>query len=148
MNRHVTVTMTAVCVLFALGFGTELHAQLEDTLAAARKTLTGPATREWVFKQIEVFMGPGNRCAQGEALRFLADSKVEIESCVNGHMNDQTENWTLRSNGVLDPILSYAGADYELTFSDSGRKHFMRLRKRGVDRTDPAFDRLYRLSED
>ena len=124
-----------------------LMAQVQDPLATIRATLTGPTEREWVFKQIQVFMGPGDRCEQGEALRFLADRTVVIESCVNKQMTERRAPWTLRPNGVLDPILTFDGAEYELLFSNKDGKHSMRLRKRGASKVDPASDKVYRLAE-
>jgi hypothetical protein len=136
---------TGAIVLVSLGVATVTHAQ--DSLAAARFALTGPVEREWVFKQIQVFLGPGNHCQQGEALLFLASNKVVIESCANGQMINRTVDWTLRPNGVLDPILTFDGAEYELLFKDKVGKHYMRLRKRGADLTNPAVDRVFRLAE-
>jgi hypothetical protein len=145
MKARARLTGMAAIVLVALGVAIAAHAQ--DTLAAARFALTGPVEREWVFKQIQVFLGPGNHCQQGEALLFLASSKMVIESCINGQMTNRTVDWTLRPNGVLDPILTYDGGEYELLFNDKGGKHYMRLRKRGTDPTNPAVDRVFRLAE-
>ena len=120
-----------------------------DPLASARSALTGTHTREWVYTQIIVFMGPGNRCQQGEALQFIASTQqVVIESCVAGKMNSRSTSWTLRGNGPLDPILSFDGKDYLLTFHDEGNKHYMRLRQPGPSKIDETLDRQYRLSQD
>jgi len=141
-SRCASATMGAVLAISIVG-----AAQAQD-LASARAELTGPTANEWVLTKIEMFMGVGNHCQQGEALRFLATQQVVTESCVAGLMTTRTVPWSLRTNGALDPVLTFNGSDYLLFFHDEGRKHYMRLRRRGADITDLTYDHEYLLSDD
>ena len=117
-----------------------------DALSATKAALTGPVARQWVFTRFDVFLGPGDHCQQGDALRFLASGKVEIEQCQNGKVTIRSVPWTLRPNGALDPILDFNGKAYLLIFSDRGTKHYMTLRQRGASPNEKTVDREYLLS--
>ena len=92
------------------------QARAGDSLAVARTALAGPPSREWVRFSIVAWMGPGDRCEQGDVLLFRANTEVVIESCVAGIMRRTTVPWTLRENGALDPILSFGGKSYLVSF--------------------------------
>lgn len=117
-----------------------------NSVAAARAALTGPVARQWVFAQFDVFMGPGERCQQGDALRFLASGQVQVELCQGGQVTVRSVPWTLQSNGALDPILNFDGKSFLLIFDDHGTKHYMTLRQRGASQVDRTVDREYLLS--
>jgi len=117
-----------------------------DGLSISKAALTGPVARQWVFTRFDVFMGPGDHCQQGDALRFLASGNVEIERCQNEKVTIRSVPWTLRPNGPLDPILDFDGKSYLLIFSDRGPKHYMTLRQRGASPTEKTVDQEYLLS--
>jgi hypothetical protein len=134
--------------LAILALATRAMAQPKDPLAAARSALAGPPAREWVLKDVIVFMGAEGGCTQGDALKFRTNGQVVIESCIAGHMQDRPVPWALTANGVLDPILTFDGKSYLLSFHQEGAKRFMKLRQRGADPVHPTTDSDYHLSRD
>jgi len=117
-----------------------------DGLVDSRAALTGPVARQWVFTRFDVFLGPGDHCQQGDALRFLASGQVQIEVCQSGKVTVRSVPWALHPNGALDPILSFNGQGYLLIFYNRGTKHYMTLRQRGASQTDRTVDHEYLLS--
>lgn len=59
----------------------------QDTASQVERRLAGDRAHDWVYKTVVMFMGPGDRCQQGEKYRFKADHTVVISQCVNSKMN-------------------------------------------------------------
>jgi hypothetical protein len=142
--------LAAFAAVSALSLAVTAFAQPVESVAAAGAKLAGQAGNEWVFTKVIVFMGPGNRCSQGEALRFLPTRQVVIEECEAGVMSRRPVAWSLAPNGPLDPMLSFDGKTYLVSFRTDAAHHanYMRLRLRGATATDLTTDREYRLSDD
>jgi hypothetical protein len=124
-----------------LCFGQDTQGQVERRLAGARG-------RDWVYKTVETFMGPGNKCKQGESYRFKADHTVVITQCISGSMHSDTQKWSIESIDPLETHVKVGATSYILRFWDTPQAHFMALRTKAFDKTQPTIDKTFQLAEE
>jgi hypothetical protein len=120
----------------------------QDTNDQIEKRLAGSKGRDWVYKTIEVFMGPGDNCRQGEKYRFKADHTVVISQCINSQMHTETETWSIESVDSLETHISVGGTPYILRFWDTSKGHFMALRTKSTVKTIPTSEKEFKLAEE
>ncbi len=118
-----------------------------DIAEQMEKQLAGTHGREWVLKAFTSYLGPGDKCKEGESYRFKTDHTVTISRCINGEIHDETETWLIESD-QLETRLTVGSAHYILKFSDKGKAHFMTLRKKATTKTERTEDKKFRLAED
>jgi hypothetical protein len=145
MSRSLSKSVVAALFLLFL-IGTVCFGQ--DTPDAVEKRLAGARGRDWVYKTVEMFMGPGNKCKQGESYRFKADHTVVISQCVSGLMHTDTQRWSIESVDPLETHVKVGGTSYILRFWDTPQAHFMALRTKAFDKTQPTIDKTFQLAED
>jgi hypothetical protein len=131
-------------LLFMLLFSVAMFGDSADQIA---KQLAGKDAREWVFKRFETFMGSKNQCKQGESYRFKADHTVIISRCINGQVNDETQQWSIESD-QLETRLKLGDVRYILKFWDTPRGHFMMLRTKATTKTEKTVDKTFQLAEE
>jgi hypothetical protein len=109
------------------------------------KQLCGTRAREWVFKRLDSFLGPGNKCTQGETYRFSIKHDVTITTCVNGEIHTETKQWSIDTADPLDTHITVGDISYILLFEDSSQGHFMILRTKSTIKTHPTVDKRFQL---
>lgn len=112
------------------------------------KRLCGTRSREWVFKRLDTFLGPGNRCRQGETYRFDVHNHVIITTCVNGEIRTETKDWAIYTTDPLDTYIKIGDVSYILLFEDSAQGHFMILRTKSAIKTQPTVDKRFQLGDE
>src|SRR5258708_35391973 len=100
-----------------------------DSAEQMEKQLAGTHGREWVLKAFTSYLGPGDKCKEGESYRFKTDRTVTISRCINGEIQDETQTWSIERD-QLETRLTVGSVHYILKFSDKGKAHFMTLRKK------------------
>jgi len=143
VRRFVLCTLT----IFGLAFLSPAASGAADALKAARAQLTGDGTRTWILKAMQVFMGPGNGCKQGEVYKFSASGTLEIDKCEGGKVVATTGRWSLEVTSPIDVVLHFRGLSANLLFSEDGKR--MRLQYAGSSlKLVPTPEADLRLSED
>jgi hypothetical protein len=145
MSRSLSNSLVpAICLLFMLSS----VCSAQDTTEQIEKRLAGPRGRDWVYKTVEMFMGPGNKCKQGESYRFKADHSLVISQCVSGVMHTDTQKWSIESVDALETHVKVGNTSYILRFWDTPQAHFMALRTKSFDKTRPTIDKTFQLAEE
>jgi hypothetical protein len=141
LRKSVVVALCSLLVVSHICFA-------QDTPDQVEKRLAGTHGRDWVFKTVEMFMGPANKCKQGESYRFKADHSVVISQCVSGVMHTDTQKWSIESVDPLETHAKVGATSYILRFWDTPRAHFMALRTKTIDRAKPTLDKIFQLAEE
>jgi hypothetical protein len=110
--------------------------------------LAGNHGRDWIYKTVEMFMGPGDKCKQGERYRFKADHTVVISQCIDSQMHTETQTWSVESVDPLETHVKVGDTSYILRFWDTPKGHFMALRTKFMDKTKPTIDKEFQLAEE
>jgi hypothetical protein len=136
--------------LLALGFLALFNSSslAQDTAAQIEARLAGSHGRDWIYQKVVMFMGPGDKCRQGEKYRFKADHTAVISQCVNSQMHTQTETWSIESVDPLETHIKVGDKSYILRFWDSSGNHFMALRTKAMTKGDETVDKEFQLAED
>jgi hypothetical protein len=145
MQRHVPPSVQAALVILSL-FVSPI-ASTADSADQIVKHLCGTQSREWVFERLDPFLGPGNRCKQGETYRFYVKHHLTITTCVNGEIHTETKEWVIDTTDPLDTRLKIGDVSYILLFEDSSQGHFMILRTKSTIKTQPTVDKRFQLGE-
>jgi hypothetical protein len=120
----------------------------QDTNEQIEKRLAGNKGHDWIYKTVEVFMGPGDTCKQGEKYRFKADHTVVISQCINSQMHTETETWSIESADPLETHINVGGTSYILRFWETSNGHFMALRTKSMVKTVPTTEKEFKLAEE
>jgi hypothetical protein len=120
----------------------------EDT---ARKALVGDNGKAWVHVAIRVFMGPDEKCSQGEVWTFRPEHVVDIRQCTDGKLTSQSTTWRLHSISSLDMGLEIGGrGEFLLLMPELGngtKKDTMILRVPGHGKPDSTQDLEFRYEK-
>jgi hypothetical protein len=114
------------------------------------RRLAGATSRTWVFKRVVKSMGAAEGCSSGETYTFSANHQMTVSVCTGGHMADTKYAWSISDAGNGDVAIAITGmGSYLLLFkSPPGGDQLMRLRRNGVNQTDPVQDKEFSLDED
>jgi hypothetical protein len=126
-------------------FGATCFAQ--DAPEKVEQRLTGAHGHDWIAKPIVQFLGPGDKCKEGEKYRFKSDHTVVFSQCIDSHMLTETHPWSIQSVGALDTYIKVGDTTYTLTFWDDPKGHYMKLRTRSIE-TKMTVDKDFKLAED
>jgi hypothetical protein len=127
---------------------TAWNSPAQNADAQIAKKLAGTQSHEWVFQRWETFMGPGNRCKQGESYRFTRDHQVMISTCIEGHVKTETKPWSLDTQDPMEAKIQIGETSYVLIFWDKKGGHFMTLRTKPIAKTDKTVDKDFQLLEE
>jgi hypothetical protein len=123
-----------------------------ERLKASKELLTGADHKTWVFTRVEMLLGQGKKCKQGEAWKFYTDGNLLIERCTNGEIKTESAKWKMSIKGPNDTELQIDYSDKEkrdqtftLLFPQQRSKpnstlELMVLRKLALDKIDPTVD--------
>lgn len=120
----------------------------QGTSAQIETRLAGSHGRDWIYKTVEMFMGPGDKCKQGERYRFKADHTVVISQCIDAQMHTETQTWSIDSVDPLETHIKVGSTPYILRFWDTSKGHFMALRVKAMDKTQQTTDKEFQLAEE
>lgn len=120
----------------------------QDTPAGVETRLAGSHGHDWIYQKVVMFLGPGDKCKQGEKYRFKADHTLVISQCVNSQMQTRTQTWSIESVDALETHIKVGGKSYLLMFWDSSGKHFMALRTKATVKGDETVDKQFQRAED
>jgi hypothetical protein len=118
-----------------------LFARTDD--ASAR--LAGAQWREWTLHRFEMTMGPSGACTAGEVYRFSADHAVTIRRCRDGHVESQSDKWSISEEGEVDTFVMIGSQRYHLFFKKDNGVESMRLEIRPNIKV-PIVDLDFRLT--
>src|SRR5580704_12101002 len=88
LSKSISLIFCSLFLCSAICLGQDSPDKIEQRLAGSRG-------RDWVYKTVEMFMGPGNKCKQGESYRFKTDHTVVISQCVADQMHTDTQKWSI-----------------------------------------------------
>ena len=145
MSRSFRVPIVSVVCYLTLACAGSLA---QDTAAQIENRLAGTHGRDWIYQKVVMFMGPGENCKQGEKYRFKADHTVAISRCVDKQMHTETQNWSIESADALETHIRVGGSSFILRFWDMPNGHFMALRTKATDKTQPTTDKEFQLAEE
>jgi hypothetical protein len=120
----------------------------QDTTGQIEKKLAGSKGHDWIYEKIVMFLGPGDKCKQGERYRFKADHTVVISKCVDSKLQSSTQNWSIQSVDALETHIDVAGTSYILIFWDNSNGHFMLLRTKSDVKVGATIDKQFQLAEE
>lgn len=120
----------------------------QDSVVQVENRLAGSHGHDWIYKAVVMFMGPGDKCKQGEKYRFKADHTVVITQCVNSQIHADTQSWSIESVDALETHIKVGDTSYVLRFWDAGQIHYMALRTKATGKTQPTIDKQFQLAED
>ena len=145
MLRSLIRSMGFALCFFVLSNASSLA---QNTTAQVESQLAGRHGRDWVYKKIVGFMGPGEKCEQGEKYRFKADHTLVISRCVDSRMQTETQDWSIESVDALETHIKVGNSSYILRFWDTPKGHFMALRTKAIDKTQETIDKEFQLAEE
>jgi len=141
LSKLIVLALCYVVLANASSFAQDTAAQIETRLA-------GSHGRDWIYKKIVGFLGPGEKCEQGEKYRFKADHTLVITQCIDSRMHIETQDWSIESVDVLETHIKVGNNSYILRFWDTPKGHFMALRTKAIDKTQETTDKEFQLAEE